>query len=296
MPGDANHRADHERTLQIVPANDADGAAEDSLEAILAEQRQDWMTGRRIPVADRLRQHAAVAANPVQGADLVYHEFALRQELGESPDWQDYLCQFPQYATGLRLLAQADRMVERIAELLDALIMHGVPRDQFQAVCQGDGGNHRIGPADGLADAVEVASNAASEFRGGRIEGKYLFGSNRGKEALQAAGALFLLEAPDHFHDADDRQRIPAKGVPIGGGIAGNVGIDPFADLGQDIGIEQRLIHRGIAARVGAPGTPWPRKRSRPSLQPRPAWHPAPDRVSLRQRAHRRQMSSWPLD
>jgi tetratricopeptide (TPR) repeat protein/tRNA A-37 threonylcarbamoyl transferase component Bud32 len=43
----------------------------------------------------------------------VYHEFALREELGEDPDWEDYLRQFPQHAAVLRLLRQADQVVEQ---------------------------------------------------------------------------------------------------------------------------------------------------------------------------------------
>jgi serine/threonine protein kinase len=41
----------------------------------------------------------------------VYHEFSLRAELGENPDWADYLRQFPQHAAALRLLRQADQVV-----------------------------------------------------------------------------------------------------------------------------------------------------------------------------------------
>ena len=108
-----NHLAGNNSCFRFVPADDAGGPAEGSLEAILAEQRRDWITGKRFPAGERLRQYPALAADPVQGAELVYHEFALRQELGESPDWQDYLRQFPQYATVLLLLGQADRMVEQ---------------------------------------------------------------------------------------------------------------------------------------------------------------------------------------
>ena len=100
MPGEAKHRAGNNSCFRFVPADDAGGPAEGSLEAILAEQRRDWITGKRFPAGERLRQYPALAADPVQGAELVYHEFALRQELGESPDWQDYLRQFPRYATG----------------------------------------------------------------------------------------------------------------------------------------------------------------------------------------------------
>jgi tetratricopeptide (TPR) repeat protein len=81
------------------------------LEAILAEQRRDWLNGQRTPVATWLEQHPAVGSVPALAAELVYHEFSLRQELGESPEWGEYLLRFPQYMAVLRLLRQADEVV-----------------------------------------------------------------------------------------------------------------------------------------------------------------------------------------
>jgi hypothetical protein len=37
--------------------------------------------------------------------------------------------------------------------------MGGVSGDQFQALIDSDGGYHRVRPANGLADAVEIAGN-----------------------------------------------------------------------------------------------------------------------------------------
>src|SRR5262249_9440870 len=91
----------------------ADDLPEDPLDAALAEQRRDWMTGRRPPAAERLRRDPALASGPALAAELVYHEYTLRQELGEAPDWGEYLRQFPQHAAVLRLLHQADQVVER---------------------------------------------------------------------------------------------------------------------------------------------------------------------------------------
>src|SRR6516164_3986531 len=46
-------------------------------------------------------------------AELIYHEFSLRQELGESPDWQQHLWQYPEHAALLERLRQADQLVEQ---------------------------------------------------------------------------------------------------------------------------------------------------------------------------------------
>src|SRR5439155_10956536 len=99
--------------LGSVSVESAGGLPEDGLEALLAGQYRDWMAGKRIPAGQWLRQHPALAADPAQGAELVYQEFVLRQELGESPDWEDYLRQFPQHAAWLRQLRQADEIVDR---------------------------------------------------------------------------------------------------------------------------------------------------------------------------------------
>jgi serine/threonine protein kinase/tetratricopeptide (TPR) repeat protein len=85
---------------------------EELLEAALAEQRRDWLAGKRTSVAELLREYPSVAAEPVRAAELAYHEFALREELGESPNWEDYLREFPEYAGALALLRQADQIVE----------------------------------------------------------------------------------------------------------------------------------------------------------------------------------------
>jgi hypothetical protein len=93
---------------------DAAGLPEDMLEAALAEQEEDWSRGQRIPAEERFRQNPALAADPTLGAQVVYHEFVLRQELSEAPDWHDYLRRFPAYAAWLQQLRQADDIVGRV--------------------------------------------------------------------------------------------------------------------------------------------------------------------------------------
>jgi tetratricopeptide (TPR) repeat protein len=120
MPSEAKHLSGDIGSPRFPSADGATSPAESLLEALLAEQRQDWMAGKRIFASERLQQYPALAADPVQGAELVFHEFTLRQELGEFPDWQEYLRQFPQYAPALRLLGEADRMVEQALPTAEA--------------------------------------------------------------------------------------------------------------------------------------------------------------------------------
>lgn len=97
----------------LTQADMAKRASEGLLEAALAEQRRDWTAGKRTPAAQWLRRYPALASNGAQAAEIVYHEFTLRAGLGESPLWEDYLRQFAEYAELLRLLRQADEIVEQ---------------------------------------------------------------------------------------------------------------------------------------------------------------------------------------
>ncbi len=63
--------------------------------------------------------------------------------------------------------------------------MGGVAAHSIQALFDGHGGDHRIGSADGLADAVEIAGDAARQFGGGQVERYDFFGSNRRHEGVQ---------------------------------------------------------------------------------------------------------------
>jgi formylglycine-generating enzyme required for sulfatase activity/predicted Ser/Thr protein kinase len=112
MVGDL-HRAGKNAGFHSLPLPaHADGLHERHLDDVLAEQRRDWIAGKRIPADETLRQHPELAAEPASAAEVFYHEFSLRQELGESPDWQQQLRQYPEHATLLERLREADQLVE----------------------------------------------------------------------------------------------------------------------------------------------------------------------------------------
>src|SRR6476661_185957 len=90
---------------------------------------------------------------------------------------------------------------QRIAELLDTLVMGGVTRHQFQPLDDGGGGDHRVGPADGLAGAVEVAGDAARQLGGGYVERENLFGSGGRHEGVLPLELLGFLVATNDFKD-----------------------------------------------------------------------------------------------
>jgi formylglycine-generating enzyme required for sulfatase activity/serine/threonine protein kinase len=113
MGGNLHHTGETADLASLLLPAQADGLHEHLLDAVLAGQRRDWIGGTRIPAADTLRQHPELADEPAYAAELIYHEFSLRRELGESPDWQQQLRQYPEHAALLERLRQADQLVEQ---------------------------------------------------------------------------------------------------------------------------------------------------------------------------------------
>ena len=113
MVGNLHHTGQNAGFHSLLLLARADGLPESLLDAVLDEQRHDWIAGKRIPADERLRQHPELAEEPACAAELIYHEFSLRQELGESPDWQQQLRQYPEHAALLERLRHADQLVEQ---------------------------------------------------------------------------------------------------------------------------------------------------------------------------------------
>jgi eukaryotic-like serine/threonine-protein kinase len=100
--------------------------------------------------------------------------------------------------------------------------------------------------------------------------------------AAEAHDPRPLLRAAERTACRLRREKMPAADASacyVQAAVAGNIRIDPFADVGEDIGIKQRLIHFRVAARVVARDAAWRRQRSRPFRRRRLALHLAPDRV-----------------
>lgn len=112
MVGNLQHAARSARVESLLLPDLANGRPENLLDAVLADQRRDWIAGKRIPASEMLRQYPELADAPACAAELVYHEFSLRLELGESPDWQQHLRQYPDHVDLLERLRQADELVE----------------------------------------------------------------------------------------------------------------------------------------------------------------------------------------
>ncbi len=71
------------------------------LDEVLDEQGELWKRGERVLVEDLLARNPALFDDPAAIVDLVYHEFLLRRELGESPAPADFIERFPEQSETL---------------------------------------------------------------------------------------------------------------------------------------------------------------------------------------------------
>jgi tetratricopeptide (TPR) repeat protein/tRNA A-37 threonylcarbamoyl transferase component Bud32 len=75
---------------------------EERLGLVRAEQARCWRRGERVLAEALLEREAGLRDDPRAVLELVCGEFLLRQELGESPDPEEYAGRFPAHAEALR--------------------------------------------------------------------------------------------------------------------------------------------------------------------------------------------------
>jgi len=98
----------------IPPAPRSGKFANPSLEALLEEQRRLWRAGTPIPAAEYLAQQPALRAAAEDAATVIYQEFVLRQQHGETVDLAEYIDRFADYESELRQLHEADQFVNQL--------------------------------------------------------------------------------------------------------------------------------------------------------------------------------------
>ena len=94
----------------LTDATHADGGEPDRqlLALLLRHQRRTWRRGGRAPVEDYLAQQPAPRDDEAV-LDLIYQEIMLREEVGESPQLDEYLRRFPVPAPQLELQFELER-------------------------------------------------------------------------------------------------------------------------------------------------------------------------------------------
>jgi tetratricopeptide (TPR) repeat protein len=83
---------------------DADIRDPDRIVAVLrVDQWERCRLGQRVPAEDYLDAFPAVRDQAEHAVELVLAEYLVREELGERPALEEYVCRFPQYAEALEL-------------------------------------------------------------------------------------------------------------------------------------------------------------------------------------------------
>jgi tetratricopeptide (TPR) repeat protein len=73
------------------------------LEWLCSDQVKRWRSGQRIPAETYLIRHPTLEDGDGEAAvELIYGEFLLREELGESPALDEFIWRFPRFATRLQ--------------------------------------------------------------------------------------------------------------------------------------------------------------------------------------------------
>ena len=96
---------------EVLPAYFEDLPPEELLQAVWADQRRRWQSGKGVAARIYLERYPTLTANPELAADLVYHEFLVRDELGHAPPFENYLHDYAPYADRLRELHEAEPLL-----------------------------------------------------------------------------------------------------------------------------------------------------------------------------------------
>src|ERR1700733_11424377 len=82
------------------------------LATLLAQQREHWQLGERIPVETYLLRHPSLTDDADVVLDLIGNELLLRLELGERPLLAEFVQRFPQWSAELTIQFQVEMAVE----------------------------------------------------------------------------------------------------------------------------------------------------------------------------------------
>jgi hypothetical protein len=76
------------------------------LEVLLVDQAERFRLGEGVSAETYLDGFPTVRDNPEAAVDLIFAEYLLREEMGEVPTAEEYVCRFPQHASALELQAE----------------------------------------------------------------------------------------------------------------------------------------------------------------------------------------------
>src|SRR4051812_16556235 len=101
-----------DRSPPAPTADDAPVASGQDPLPLVQHHRRCWRDGKRLSVEAFLREFPPPTLDDDEILDLIYNEVVLREEDGESPELDDYLRRFPQYAEDLRAQFEVHRALQ----------------------------------------------------------------------------------------------------------------------------------------------------------------------------------------
>src|SRR4051812_4989895 len=96
-----------EQTLNQASGAPLDGPSlaprpAERLARVRGEQQREWQLGRRVTVEALLHRHADLSGDGDALVELVYSEYRLRSQAGETPSADEYYRRFPEHTDALR--------------------------------------------------------------------------------------------------------------------------------------------------------------------------------------------------
>jgi serine/threonine protein kinase len=113
-----------------------------------ADMRRRWQSGERATAEEYFQRDAALTQDEEAAIDLIYCEFLMRGERGESPTADEYLARFPQYAARLQFLLAFDAAVCDLIRSNSVTQVRITPREPVTPLLEDSptliGGKYRI--------------------------------------------------------------------------------------------------------------------------------------------------------
>jgi len=95
----------------------ADALPSAGIAAVLrVDQRERWIGGERVLAHSYLRDFPRLNEDPEAVLELIYGEILIREELGESPDLEEYARSYPDHAERLRIQLELHRAMHEQAD------------------------------------------------------------------------------------------------------------------------------------------------------------------------------------
>src|SRR5436309_14813619 len=82
------------------------------VELVCADQIRRWRDGQRVPAETYLALHPVLEPGSDAELEVVFGEFALREQEGESPCVPEYQRRFPEFGDRLRQMFEVHRLTE----------------------------------------------------------------------------------------------------------------------------------------------------------------------------------------